>query len=325
MRLGVQRLPVGGYSFVRPARIRRLPQAAAGLAAPCPVSTIQHMTRHNTQLPLFLAGLLLVTLFGCSTDAIDTVAIPESKATVVEMAFPNQTGETKEGIYLNEPVRYQLIYGQAIFQGDMILSPADLTDPDRTADGTGRTLKSLRWPSRVVYYTIAPNLPNQQRVIEAIAHWEAKTAIRFVPRTNQSYYVTFRPGSGCSSNVGRVGGQQFITLGTGCSTGNTIHEIGHTIGLYHEHSRADRDNYVTVNMANVAAGYQDDFKTYLQLGRDGFDMAGGLDFNSIMLYDSYAFSANGRPTLVKKDGKTFTAQRTGLSAMDIATVQSMYP
>ncbi|MEZ0606988.1 M12 family metallopeptidase [Fibrella sp. WM1] len=283
------------------------------------------MTQFNTQLKLYLASLVLVGLFGCSTDPINDVAIPESKPTLVEMAFPNQIGETKEGIYLNEPIRYQLIYGQAIFQGDMMLSPADLTDPDRSADGTGRSLKSLRWPNRIVYYSIASNLPNQQRVIEAIAHWEAKTAIRFVPRTNQSYYVTFRPGSGCSSNVGRVGGQQFITLGTGCSLGNTIHEIGHTIGLYHEHSRGDRDTYVTVNLANVATGYQDDFKTYLQLGRDGFDMAGGLDFNSIMLYDSYAFSGNGRPTIVRKDGKTFTAQRTGLSAMDIATVQSMYP
>ena len=37
-----------------------------------------------------------------------------------------------------------------------------------------------------------------------------------------------------------------------CMTiGSTVHEIGHTIGQYHEHSRRDRDNYIQIDLNNV--------------------------------------------------------------------------
>ena len=61
----------------------------------------------------------------------------------------------------------------------------------------------FRWPGCKIPYTIDPALPNQARVTDAIAHWEANTRIRFVPRTTEADFVTFRPGSGCSAQVGR--------------------------------------------------------------------------------------------------------------------------
>jgi astacin len=59
-------------------------------------------------------------------------------------------------------------------------------------------------------YQIAATLPNQSRVTDAIAHWEARTVMRFVRRTasDASYYpnfVSFEPASGCSSPVGMKG------------------------------------------------------------------------------------------------------------------------
>ena len=87
----------------------------------------------------------------------------------------------------------------------------------------------FRWKEKTIPFTIDPGLPNQQRVRDAIAHWHQKTAIRLVERTNQNDFVTFRPGGGCASAVGRQGGRQFVTLGPDCTTGNCIHEIGRVV------------------------------------------------------------------------------------------------
>ena len=59
----------------------------------------------------------------------------------------------------------------------------------------------------------------------------------------------------CSSNIGRIGLQQFINIGSDCEVaGKVMHEIYHALGRWHEHCRPDRDLYVKINEKNIIPG-----------------------------------------------------------------------
>lgn len=157
----------------------------------------------------------------------------------------------------------------------------------------------------------------------ALRHWEATTNVRFYNATGQPThddkynidypYIYFCNGSGNNSYVGRIGGKQVLHLAPFQNMGIAAHEIGHAIGLYHEQSRHDRDNYVTVNYNNIQADAKGNFD---KITKNYYNM-GAFDFSSIMLYSSYDFAINSSmPTMTKKDGSTFVGQRNGLSDGD---------
>lgn len=119
-------------------------------------------------------------------------------------------------------------------------------------------------------------------------------------------------------------GAEPFSMAPGCFRGSLIHEIGHAIGLYHEQSRCDRDNYVVVHDENIVEGYDFAFDKFC-LDRDLY----AFDFNSIMLYGSFAFSVDpGDPTKATMrradNNATFAAQRDGLSAGDLRSIKELY-
>ncbi|MGZ8821774.1 MAG: M12 family metallopeptidase [Aeromicrobium sp.] len=238
--------------------------------------------------------------------------------------FPGNT-------FIAKALTYRVLDGLAMFEGDIVLGTLEEVEQQNeqlkeamsgtTASSVVLAGAQFRWPGGVIPHRVDPALPDQQRVTDAIAHWEANTNYRFPVRTSEPNFVTFRPGPGCSANIGRRGGEQFVNLGPGCTAGNTIHEMGHTVGMWHEQSREDRDLFVTIHFENILPGAETEFLQHIVDGDD----VGAYDYGSIMHYPRNAFSIDRatKDTIVPKDASAQIGQRSALSPGDIAAANSL--
>jgi len=204
--------------------------------------------------------------------------------------------------------------------------------PDQAAKIPGTTYSSLKtdlWPSTTIGYELSSDLRRSPKAVAgiraAIAQYHKYTCIRFVPRTNQQHYFHFyNSGGGCFSSVGYSRRVNRISLSDGCWGADTIqHEMGHSLGLYHEQSRPDRDSYVTIHLNNVARGQEHNFD---KQPASKIDSRGTpYDYRSIMHYDENAFGGKKR-TITTKDSyyQHLIGKGTGFSSIDVIQLNRMY-
>ncbi|GFU31036.1 astacin-like metalloprotease toxin 1, partial [Nephila pilipes] len=163
-------------------------------------------------------------------------------------------------------------------------------------------------------------------IMEGMAQYQRYTCIRFVERTDERDFIRIFNGNGCWSIIGRNGGMQNLSLGQGCNyVGLVVHELGHAIGLFHEHQRSDRNNYITVYKDNVIP---DQLHNFVLTDPNSEIIFSRYDYNSIMHYGSYAFSKrpNKLPTMVAKNGQRLYEpyEKPGFDQFDVYMIRKLY-
>ncbi|KAM9299700.1 astacin-like metalloendopeptidase [Gastrophryne carolinensis] len=195
---------------------------------------------------------------------------------------------------------------------------------------SARTCNRCQWEKTnqglvIVPYFISEEYSKYERSLiqSSLLEFSTMTCVVFKERTSESDYISIGDGDGCSSFIGRTGGKQTLSLArNGCMYYGLIqHEVMHTLGFFHEHTRRDRDNYVRIMWQYISPEYMGDFKK-----DTGDTMNLSYDYSSIMHYDSTAFSkTTGQKTIVPiPDANVPTGQENGLSALDVKRVNLLY-
>jgi len=210
--------------------------------------------------------------------------------------------------------------------------PRECTPPQQPPY-QGRSLWSADlWPGGIVYYEFDANATSENRAAmrQAMDTLEQSAGVHFVAGTGQGSYLHIKNSTVNSSYVGMIGVGQTVNIYNWNYGFIMCHELMHALGLWHEQSRPDRGQFITVNYANIRNTCGSDGISSCAYNFDirAAAMQGEYDFDSVMHYGPYAFSSNDQPTIVclppNEAWQPLIGQRTHLSVGDQQGLVSRY-
>ncbi|NXD89323.1 MEP1B protein, partial [Chaetorhynchus papuensis] len=186
---------------------------------------------------------------------------------------------------------------------------------------------NYRWP-HVIPYVLENSLEMNAKglILKAFEQYRLKTCIDFKPWEGEKNYISVFKGSGCWSSVGNMQmGLQQLSIGANCDRIGTIqHEFLHALGFWHEQSRSDRDDYVTIVWDRIQSGKEHNFNKYDDKTSDFLNVP--YDYNSVMHYSKTAFKNGTEPTILTNipDFMDVIGQRMDFSEYDLQKLNRLY-
>jgi hypothetical protein len=191
--------------------------------------------------------------------------------------------------------------------------------------------KVTKWDNGIIPYIFCTNITESERttIRSVMDEWEKDTNIKFVPFKSQDNCLAIievdsqcsRSTFGCNSEI-----DNYVKISAYNFKKYVVaHELGHAIGLKHEHQRKDRDMYIKINYENIIDGYSQEFAIEDNPFYD--TMILDYDSESIMHYPPHMFS-NGEGLSFESlmDGvETKTLGGFNISALDREKVNLIYP
>lgn len=221
--------------------------------------------------------------------------------------------------------------GDVVVVGDMLLDAQGLVRSTSGATAFDYYF-SDPWPGGVVPLVFDADISSSERglVFNACRAWSAGTGVRCVESDPASQHVRVtREGTTCAAHVGRRRGGQSsrMTLSLArCWTPRTLqHELGHVLGLMHEHQRADRDAYVAVNAEALTPDLAADPEASFAIIGSSKDLT-PYDFGSVMHYYETSGSTSASYRVLEARPMFFGVRLGGdvVSTLDGRAVAALY-
>ncbi|PAV80585.1 hypothetical protein WR25_19127 [Diploscapter pachys] len=225
-----------------------------------------------------------------------------------------------------------------LFESDMVLTVEQMkavvlgTQDYKAGSWIRRKRKVIlghqyRWPRKPIPYRFKGNdLQWMQTIRTALRKWEGETCVRWKENAPGKDHIIFFRGAGCYSSVGRVGGQQTISIGYGCEdVGIVQHEVGHSLGFWHEQSRYDRDKYIILRKEWLLRGTDGNFERRTEQEIESMGLP--YDIGSVMHYGQNAFTKDWDHATIETVDRKFQrtmGQRDQPSFIDVKQVNRLY-